>query len=75
MAFYFANTLKAESYAEKKEVALSDIEGHIFASEIEKLAKADIVGGYTDGTYRPENLVTRAEAAVFVHNILNAIAE
>ncbi|MBQ2084473.1 MAG: S-layer homology domain-containing protein, partial [Firmicutes bacterium] len=34
-----------------------------------------IVGGYTDGTYRPENLVTRAEASVFVHNILNAIAE
>ena len=75
MAFYFANTLADASYTEKKEVALSDIDGHIFAPEIEKLAKADIVGGYTDGTYRPENLVTRAEAAVFVHNILDAYDE
>ncbi|MCR4724353.1 MAG: 5'-nucleotidase C-terminal domain-containing protein [Clostridia bacterium] len=75
MAFYFANTLADESYTDKKEVALSDISGHIFAPEIEKLAKADIVGGFPDGTYRPEELVTRAQAAVFVHNILNAIAE
>lgn len=75
MAFYFASAMTDETYAEKKEVALSDISGHIFEEQINKLAKADIVGGYTDGTYRPENLVTRAEASVFVHNILNAIAE
>ena len=75
MAFYFANTLADASYTEKKEVALSDISGHIFAPEIEKLAKADIVGGFPDGTYRPEELVTRAQAAVFVHNILDAYDE
>ena len=73
MAFYFAHALTDDSYADKKAVALNDISGHMFAADIEKLAKADIVGGYSDGTFKPGNLVTRAEASVFVSNILDAI--
>ncbi len=30
-----------------------------------------ITGGYPDGTYRPENRVTRAEMAVFLVNTFN----
>ena len=75
MAYYFANTLTAESYKNKKDVSLNDIAEENCKAEIEKLVAADIVGGYSDGTFRPANLVTRAEAAVFVSNILNAMAE
>ncbi|MBO5517724.1 MAG: S-layer homology domain-containing protein [Firmicutes bacterium] len=75
MAYYFANTLTAESYQNKKDVSLNDIAEESCKAEIEKLVAADIVGGYSDGTFKPENLVTRAEAAVFVSNILNAMAE
>ncbi len=73
MAYYFANALKSSSYKNKKTVSLSDIADESYKAEIEKLAKADIVGGYTDGTFRPANLVTRAEAAVFISNIIDAI--
>ena len=37
------------------------------AEYVETLASLGILGGYTDGTIRPENDITRAEAAVFVH--------
>ena len=73
MAFYFAHALTEDAYLDKKAAALSDIGGHVFAADIEKLAKANIVGGYKDGTFRPAALVTRAEASVFVSNILDAI--
>ncbi|MBR3718454.1 MAG: S-layer homology domain-containing protein, partial [Firmicutes bacterium] len=73
MAFYFAHALTEDAYLDKKAAALSDIGGHVFAADIEKLAKANIVGGYEDGTFRPAALVTRAEASVFVSNILDAI--
>ena len=73
MAFYFSGTLTDESYKDKKEVSLSDIDGYIFKENIEKLAKADIVGGFPDGTFRPDELVTRAQAAVFIKNLLDAI--
>lgn len=73
MAYYFANTLTAESYTSKKDVSLNDIAEDAYKAEIEKLAAADIVGGYTDGTFKPGNLVTRAEATVFVSNILDAM--
>ena len=73
MAFYFAHTLTDDSYKDKQEATLSDIDGHVFAPEIERLAKANIVGGYSDGTFKPGNLVTRAEASVFLANILDAM--
>ncbi len=75
MAYYFANCLKSTSYKNKKSVSLNDIADEPYKAEITKLAKADIVGGYTDGTFRAANLVTRAEAAVFISNIIDAIGK
>ena len=74
MAYYFANTLTASSYKNKKTVELNDIAGNPYEAEITKLAKADIVGGKGEGKYDPSGLITRAEAAVFISNILDAIA-
>jgi hypothetical protein len=48
----------------------SDIEGHWAEAYIEELYDQGITGGYPDGTYRPENLVTRAEMAVFLLNAM-----
>ena len=42
--------------------------------EFSKLIKLDVVGGYEDNTLRPENLITRAEAAkLFYHFNKNII--
>jgi len=46
----------------------SDIGGHWAEAYIEELYDQGITGGYPDGTYRPENQVTRAEMAVFLVN-------
>lgn len=45
-----------------------DIEGHWAQACIRKLAEQDVISGYPDGTFRPSNLVTRAEYAAFVDN-------
>lgn len=75
MAYYFANALTPESYKDKKSISFSDMPENGYDAYIMKLAKADIVGGFDDGTFRPGENVTRAQAAVFVSNILDAIAE
>jgi len=46
----------------------SDVTGHWAEIFIEELFDQGITGGYPDGTYRPENRVTRAEMAVFLVN-------
>ena len=46
--------------------AFSDVAGHWAEGWIEQLAEEGITGGYPDGTYRPNNPVTRAEMAVFL---------
>ena len=73
MAYYFANALTKESYQNKKDVSLNDIADDTYKADIERLAAADIVGGYNDGTFQPAKLVTRAEASVFISNILGAM--
>ena len=49
----------------------SDIAGHWAEIFIEELYDQGITGGYPDGTYRPENRVTRAEMAVFLVKAFN----
>ena len=46
----------------------SDIAGHWAEAWIEDLYDEGITSGFPDGTYRPENQVTRAEMAVFLVN-------
>ncbi|MBU5671398.1 5'-nucleotidase C-terminal domain-containing protein [Paenibacillus brevis] len=51
-------------------VAFSDVSGHANAAVIEKAAAAGIINGYADGSFRPDNKVTRAELAVMVSRAL-----
>ncbi|MBR3718258.1 MAG: S-layer homology domain-containing protein, partial [Firmicutes bacterium] len=78
MAYYFAHALRDDYYLEEEDVSLMDIATEEYGGDILKLAKAGIVTGYdvkgqTAKEFRPHNLVTRAEAAVFVTNLLGAI--
>ena len=53
--------------------SFSDIDGHWAEIYIEELYDQNITGGYPDGTYRPENRVTRAEMAVFLLNAIGVV--
>jgi hypothetical protein len=46
--------------------SFTDVAGHWAEAWIEQLKEEQITSGYPDGTYRPENNVTRAEMAVFL---------
>ena len=47
------------SMASSKE--LKDLDSSIYKSEIEKLIEDEIISGYSDGTFRPKNHITRGE--------------
>lgn len=47
-----------------------DIEGHYAELHIKKLFDYNIVGGYGNNTYRPDNDITRGEFAVIIVNAL-----
>ena len=46
--------------------SFNDIEGHWAYDDIIALANNGIVNGYSDGSFKPENFVTRAEAVVMI---------
>lgn len=49
----------------------SDVsEKHIFATEIYELSGRNIISGYEDGTFKPGNNVTRAQAAKILAGVL-----
>ncbi|MGB4433438.1 MAG: S-layer homology domain-containing protein, partial [Bacillota bacterium] len=43
-----------------------DIEDHEYASSIEKLATLEVIQGYPDGTFKPDDLVKRSEFAKMI---------
>ncbi len=57
------------------EPKLSDVENHWAQKEIEELVQRNIIGGYNDKSFRPNNKITRAEVATVltrVHDYKNA---
>ena len=75
MAYYFARTLDDGYYKDKQTITFTDMPENGYDEYIMKLARADIVGGMGDGIYAPGEPVTRAQASVFISNILDAIAD
>lgn len=47
----------------------SDINGHWAQSSIKKWSDTGILSGYTDGTFRPDRTVTRAELSAILYRI------
>lgn len=52
-----------------------DIDGHWAAGYINHLAKLGWVHGYNDGTFRPNQPITRAEFAALINRMLNRVPE
>ena len=52
-----------------------DIEDHWAAEYINSVAAQGLVNGYPDGTYRPENNITRAEAVAIVNRMQDRAIE
>jgi hypothetical protein len=64
-----------EHYYQPTEIAryryLSDVPSdHVFYSVIDSLMRDGVINGYSDGTFRPDEPVSRAEMAKFVVNAL-----
>ena len=55
--------------------AFKDTQGHWAEKHIEKLKTAGIVNGHADGTFRPDEQITRAEAAVMMANVLTYLGK
>lgn len=53
----------------------TDIAGHWAEGEIERAATLGWIMGYTDGTFRPENYITRAEAMAMINRVLHRLPE
>lgn len=52
-------------------VSFSDISGHWAENEINRAVKAGWIKGYTDGTFRPDQPITRAEAVTLINRMLD----
>lgn len=46
----------------------SDVKGHTFETYIGRLLDAKIVSGFGDGSFKPEDLVTRGQLSKFIYN-------
>lgn len=55
--------------------SFTDISGHWAEDEIERAATLGWIRGYTDGTFRPNNLITRAEAMTMINRVLQRLPE
>ncbi len=49
----------------------TDLDGHPAKEAVDRLSAQGILRGYGDGTFRPDEKVTRAEAAVMINRTLN----
>lgn len=59
-------------YTPKNSISFKDVSsGHIFAKDIAAMKELGIIQGFVDGTYRPNDTMTRAQMAVIVKNAFN----
>ncbi|MGG6314288.1 S-layer homology domain-containing protein [Paenibacillus macerans] len=56
---------------ERQNGMFSDIQGHWAEKYIASAANKGWINGYTDGTFKPDQYITRAEAAKFINSVLN----
>ena len=57
--------------SENPKIVLTDITGHWAKSAITEMVRRGVIGGYPDGTFKPNNNITRAEFAVFLVRAFN----
>lgn len=55
----------------EEEPSFSDISAHWAKDEISMFVKTGIINGYPDGTFKPDNTITRAEFSVLIYKMLS----
>lgn len=68
VTMFFGITIPSFASGEKE---MPDISGHWAASEISKWASLGLAKGGPDGTFKPDDAVTRAEFIAFVNRVFN----
>jgi hypothetical protein len=72
IAIFLLKGMNGPSYiAPAVSPTFSDTAGHWAVNWIEALKTTGVTSGYPNGTYRPDNLVTRAELAIFLLKAIN----
>ena len=66
-----ASALEKIGYTLKKSQKFADMSGHWAESAVAKLVACGIVNGYDDGTFKPEQKITRGQAAIIASNVLS----
>ena len=62
-------------FAQTPAPAFPDIEGNVYQEEIEEAAKMGLVKGFPDGTFRPDDTVTREDAAVMIVKAIGKVTD
>ena len=57
----------------QSQTPFSDTEDNIYQNYISQAAERKIIGGFPDGTFRPDEKVTREQAAVMIAKAINTI--
>ena len=74
-AEFAAIAARFDDKADTTAVDFSDIASHWAKDEISAAANNGWINGYTDGTFRPNNKITRAEAMTLVNRVLKRLPE
>ena len=74
-AEFAAIAARFDDKANTTAVNFSDIASHWAKDEISAAANNGWINGYTDGTFRPNNKITRAEAMTLVNRVLKRLPE
>ena len=74
-AEFAAIAARFDDKANTTAVDFSDIASHWAKNEISAAANNGWINGYTDGTFRPNNKITRAEAMTLVNRVLKRLPE
>ncbi|MNW60248.1 Cellulosome-anchoring protein precursor [compost metagenome] len=71
MASVLQHLLKAEqAVTSEATTVFTDVKQHWAQEAIARLDAAGVLTGYTDGTFRPEKLVSRAEAVTMINKLI-----
>ena len=74
-AEFAAIAARFEQYGNTTDASFTDIYGHWAMKEISIAANNGWVLGYEDGTFRPDQKITRAEAITTVNRVLQRVPE
>ena len=71
VAFVFSLVLPASVFAADAKTA-ADLNGHWAQTTIQQWMDKGMIGGYEDGTFRPDQSITRAEFIKLVNKAIGA---